>query len=193
MYTVPMTSLTLVTRILRAASFTLPLLFIASGLASAQTKIAGDGKCPKPDAPPAMQDVGDRAGHTIALMKFTCTWTNTYEMAGLKAKDYTGTVVDDSTNGKGHSNGYVVITMDNGDKAFVHFTGSGTSSKDGSGTGEGTWSYTGGTGKLRGLTGKGTFKSTSATDGTGTDHIEGDYAVTAPKPPAPKAPAKDKK
>src|ERR1035441_363670 len=87
---------------------------------------------------------------------------------------------------KAQERGYVVITMDNGDKAFVRFTGSGANAKDGATAGEGTWSYTGGTGKLRGLTGKGAYKSTGNADGA-TDHVEGDYTLPPP------APAKAKK
>jgi hypothetical protein len=150
-------------------------------VATAQTKIAGDGKCGKPD-PPQSIDVGDRAGHALMLSKFSCTWTNSYDMGGLKAKNYTGAVASDVNGEKTQDRGYVVITMDNGDKAFVRFTGSGTAAKDGTSTGEGTWSYTGGTGKLKGLTGKGTFKSSGDANGA-QDHIEGEYAL----PPAPKA------
>jgi hypothetical protein len=170
-----------VTRVPRAACLALALLSMTARLATAQNKITGDGTCPKSTDAPTSVEVGDRTGHTLMLLKFTCTWSAPFEMAGLKSKEYVGTVVDDSTAGKGQSRGYVVITMDNGDKAFVRFTGTGTMAKDNSGTGEGTWSYTGGTGKLRGLTGKGTFKSTSAADGSGTDHVEGEYALPAPK------------
>jgi hypothetical protein len=166
----------------RRAMLAFTFLTITATMATAQTKISGDGKCGKPDQQQSM-DVGDRAGHALALVKFSCTWTTPLEMAGLKSKDYTGTVSSDESGEKGQNRGYVVITMDNGDKAFIRFTGSGTTAKDGASTGEGTWSYTGGTGKLKGLTGKGTYKSTGNADGA-QDHVEGEY--TAPPPPAPK-------
>ena len=73
----------------------------------------------------------------------------------------------------------MVINMDNGDKAFVRFTGSGTTAKDGTSAGEGAWSNTGVTGKLRGLTGKGAYKSTGNADGT-QDHVEGEYTLAPP-------------
>src|SRR5882724_3591473 len=113
------------------------------------------------------------------LIKTTCTWTAPLEMAGLKSKSYTTAVSSDSSGEKSQARGYVVVTMDNGDKAFVRFTGTGTSSKDGKMTGEGSWSYTGGTGKLRGLTGKGTYKS-SGTEDNVEDQVEGEYSVPAP-------------
>jgi hypothetical protein len=160
-------------------------LTLTATVATAQNKTTGDGKCGKPEQQQSI-DVGDRAGHALVLVKFSCTWTNPYEIAGLKTKDYTGTATSDVSGEKAQERGYVVITMDNGDKAFVRFTGSGTNAKDGATAGEGTWSYTGGTGKLRGLTGKGAYKSTGNADGA-TDHVEGDYTLPPP------APAKAKK
>jgi hypothetical protein len=42
---------------------------------------------------------------------------------------------------------------------------------------EGTWSFVGGTGKLKGLKGKGTYKGKYAADGTSTYEIEGEYEL----------------
>jgi hypothetical protein len=172
----------------RGAMLAFTLFTLTASVAAAQAKTVGDGKCGKPDQQQTM-DVGDRAGHALVLEKVSCTWTNPYEIAGLKTKDYATTAVADVSGEKEQGHGYVVVTMDNGDKAFLRATGSGTVAKDGSGTEEGTWSYTGGTGKLRGITGKGTYKSACSADGC-QDHVEGDY--TLPPPPAPKA-AKAKK
>ena len=160
-------------------------LLFSAGLAAAQTNIVGDGKCSPADVK-GTAPIADRANHSLQLVAFgNCTWTTPFDMGGLKSKDYTGASTSDDIGGKGRSSGYVVITMDNGDKAFVRFTGTYATNADHSGTGEGTWSYTGGTGKMRGLNGKGTFKSTSAADGTVTDHVEGEYSLPAAKP-APK-------
>ncbi len=167
----------------RRAMLAFTLLTITASIATAQTKITGDGKCGKPDQQQSI-DVGDRTGHALTLVKFSCTWTTPLEMAGLKSKDYTGTVSSDVSGGKSQDRGYVVITMDNGDKAFIRFTGSGTTAKDGTSSGGGTWSYAGGTGVLRGLAGKGTYTSTGNADG-GQDHVEGEYAL--PPPAVPKA------
>jgi hypothetical protein len=49
------------------------------------------------------------------------------------------------------------ITMDSGDKLFVCHEGTGT--PDGQ---DGTWSFTGGTGKLKGIKGKGTYICSSS-------------------------------
>jgi hypothetical protein len=48
---------------------------------------------------------------------------------------------------------------------------------DHSGNVSGTWSFDGGTGKLKGLTGKGTYKTTTNADGTGSAEIEGEYKL----------------
>jgi hypothetical protein len=157
-----------------------PILLIIGLAASAalgwgQTKFTATGKCDKPETQQSI-DVGDRTGHALVLVKQTCSWTAPVEMEGLKSSTYVVNSVSDVSGTKGQDTGYVVITMDNGDKAFVRFRGASTLVKDGPGTGEGTWSYTGGTGKLRGLTGKGTYKSAS-----GEDQIEGEYTITAPK------------
>ena len=166
------------------------LLSLAGGavLASAQTKISGTGKCnPKPDTEQAVE-VGDRANHTLNVQKFSCTWTTPMEMEGLKSKAYIVTVLADSSGPKSTDRGYVVIDMDNGDKAFVRFQGSSMTKDSKPDSGEGTWSYTGGTGKLKGLTGKGTYKGANGADGYA-DQVEGEYMIAAPKA----SPAKTKK
>jgi hypothetical protein len=108
------------------------------------------------------------------------------EMAGLKSKSYTVAASADSAGGTSQSRGYVVTIMDNGDKAYIRFQGTGTSKEGGAHTGEGTWSYTGGTGKLKGLKGKGTYKSSGATADATEDQVEGEYTL-------PEAGAADKK
>lgn len=150
-----------------------------AALGWSQTKISGAGKCDPPQAQQSI-DAGDRAGHNLLLVKQSCTWTTPIEMEGLKSTTYVVSVMSDSSTTKAQDNGYVVMTMDNGDKAFVHFRGTSVPGK----SGEGTWSFTGGTGKLKGLAGKGTFKG----DGQ-TDQVEGEYSIAAPKPAA----AKEKK
>src|ERR1017187_2614764 len=107
----------------RRVTLAFTLLTITGATATAQTKITGDGKCGKPDQRQSI-DVGDRAGHALALLKLSCTWTTPLEMGGLKSKDQTATITSDVSGEKGQDRGYVVITMDNGDKAFLRFTGS---------------------------------------------------------------------
>src|SRR5262245_3645247 len=105
------------------------------------------------------------------------------EMEGVKGKSYTGVMSIDASGGKSQERGYVVVTMENGDKAFVRVvSGASTLDKDGNPvSGEGTWTYTGGTGKFKGLKGKGTYKAKGGAE----DMIEGEYMLPPP-PPAKK-------
>ena len=152
------------------------LLTACAGVALAQTKISGVGNCGKPDDPKAVE-VGDRAGHVLVVMQVSCTWTTAMDMAGLKSTTYKVAATSDSSGGTSQSRGYVVTTMDNGDKAYIRFQGTGTSKEGGAHSGEGTWSYTGGTGKLKGLKGKGTYKSSGATADATEDQVEGEYTL----------------
>jgi hypothetical protein len=151
-------------------------LAATAALGWSQTKISGTGKCDQPETQQSV-DVGDRTGHALVLVKQPCTWTTPMEIEGLKTKSYVVSVLSDSSGAKAQDNGYVVMTMDNGDKAFVRFRGTSVPGK----AGEGTWSFTGGTGKLKGLTGKGTFKGNGDTD-----EVEGEYSIAAAKPKAAK-------
>lgn len=149
--------------------------------APAQTKISGVGKCTeKPDVM-QMAPVGDRANHSLELVHQACNWSTSIEMEGLKSKTYEVSVSGDASGDKAQERGYVVVTMDNGDKAFVRFQGTSTSKDGKPSSSDGTWSFTGGTGKLKGVTGKGTYKGTTGSDGVFEDHVEGEYAMPAPK------------
>jgi hypothetical protein len=152
------------------------LLTACAGVAMAQTKISGTGTCGKADATHAIE-AGDRAGHMLVVAQVSCTWTTPMEMAGLKSTTYKVAASTDSAGGTSQSRGYVVTTMDNGDKAYIRFQGTGATKEGGAHTGAGTWSYTGGTGKLKGLKGKGTFKSSGATADATEDQVEGEYTL----------------
>ena len=145
------------------------------GSAIAQTKIAGTQQC-KAD-PPAAVAIPDKPNHAFAIIKAQCSWTKPIEMAGLQAKDGDDTISSEMWGEKASDNGYYVGSMSNGDKIMVKFSGT-SHSKDGKPVGgEGTWSFTDGTGKLKGLKGKGTYKGTPNADGTMTYQIEGDYSL----------------
>ena len=140
-------------RILGIASVT----FLYAAAAGAQTKISGTAQCGKPETV-GKADAGDRAGHTMELGKGSCTWTTPLEMAGLKSKDGNSVSFVEATSTRSSGTGTFVGNMDNGDKFFVSFHDS-TTIKNGqpAGPSKGTWSYTGGTGELKGLQGKGTY------------------------------------
>jgi len=80
-----------------------------------------------------------------------------------------------ATRAKGH--GYVGGTMANGDKMYVRIQGSSTLKDSVVESAEGAWSFTGGTGKLKGVEGKGTYKGKGAPDGSATYEVEGEYEL----------------
>jgi hypothetical protein len=151
------------------------LVCFAAVAASGQTKISGTVQCGKPD-PQQVVTVGDRPGHSLGVEQAKCTWTNPMEIEGAKSKDGVSTATNDISGNTAHARGVHVSTMDSGDKYFVSYQGTATT-KDGALVGsKGTWSFTGGTGKLKGIKGKGTFTCTPSGDGSSCE-VEGDYQL----------------
>lgn len=142
--------------------------------AAAQTKTSGTAQC-KPEAP-APVAIGDKPGHFFAIGKADCTWSG-FEIAGVPTKEGVSVSSDEIHGEKVISNGYHTATMASGDKTVAHFHGTATM-KDGKFvSGGGTWTYSSGTGKLRGIKGKGTFKGTPNADGTVKYEVEGEYSL----------------
>jgi hypothetical protein len=144
--------------------------------AGAQTKTSGTIQCGKADPQHAIE-VGDQPNHSMGVSKSTCTWSKPMEVAGAKTKDGYSVASNDTTGDKSSGRGIHVSTMDNGDKMYVRFQGNGTLKDGAMQTDSGTWSYTGGTGKLKGIKGKGTYKGKASAGGGMTYEIEGDYTL----------------
>ena len=152
------------------------LLCILALSASAQSKVTGKLTCGKPDVNQSAE-VGDAAGHVVALTKASCNWLTAMEIEGAKAKTAVDVGVADVKGNSAMSHGYNTTTMDNGDKVTVSYEGTAAMNKDGSGTITGKWRWIGGTGKFKGIKGSGTYKGTQSADGVGTADIEGDYTL----------------
>jgi hypothetical protein len=159
----------------RTALAALAVMALATA-AGAQTKSSGTIECGKAD-PQNMIEAGDKPNHSLGISKSTCTWTKPQEIAGLKTKDGYSVASSDTTGSKSSSHGIHVSTMDNGDKMFVRFQGSGTLKDGALQTDAGTWSYTAGTGKLKGIKGHGTYKGKGTGGGGVTYEVEGDYQL----------------
>ena len=155
-------------------------LLLASAV-GAQTKVSGQETCPKPEVI-GTADAGDKPGHTMSVVKDTCSWTKPMEMADGKSKDGSSVAFSETTSTRATINGTYVGNMDNGDKFFVSFRASGAVKDGKPEASKGTWSYTGGTGKLKGITGKGTYTATPAADGNEVIDVEGEYAIPAAAP-----------
>jgi hypothetical protein len=157
----------------RSVSLLLSGVLVAAGL-SAQTKATGTATCkPDPGTPVA---IPDQPNHSFAAGRAQCTWAK-FEIAGLQYKDGISTSLDEITGDTVSARGYHVATLSNGDTTVAKFQGS-AKLKDGKPvSGEGTWSFTGGTGKLKGIKGKGTYKGTANADGTVTYQVDCEYSL----------------
>ena len=143
-------------------------------LASAQTKISGTVQCGKPDEAHSL-DVGDRPNHSLMISKGKCTWTKPMKIAGTQTKEDDGTNFDEVNGDISTGQGYVVGTMDNGDKMYVSIQTLGIMKDGKMQSARGTFALAGGTGKLKGVKGRGTFKGTPAEDGTTSYDVVGVY------------------
>ena len=153
--------------------------------ANAQTKISSTAKC-KSETSKSL-DVGDRPGHKLGIFKSNCTYTEASEIAGQKLKEGHAVATTEDTSARSTDKGHYVATMEGGDKFFAVFQGT-QPLKDGKAAGAetGTYIYTGGTGKLKGIKGKGTYRVTPNQDDTVTVVSEGEYTLTAGKAGADK-------
>jgi hypothetical protein len=152
------------------------VVFALAAVASAQTKVSGTAQCGKPDQQQAIE-VGDRPNHSFVISQMKCTWTKSLEIAGLQSKEEVDTLFSEVSGNRSRDQGYAVGTMTNGDKYYGRVQGSATLKDGVPESAEGKWSFAGGTGKLKGLKGKGTFKSKGAPDGTSTFEVEGEYEL----------------
>lgn len=142
--------------------------------AGAETKTSGKAQCkPDPSTPVA---IGDAEGHAYGIGKAQCTWTG-FEINGVAYKDGVSVASDEIHGDKVTSDGYHTATLASGDQATAHFHGTATV-KDGKFvSGGGTWTFSGGTGKCKGILGKGTYKGTPNADGTVTYQVTGKYTL----------------
>ncbi len=69
-----------------------------------------------------------------------------------------------------------MLTQCGNDKYFVSYQGTGVSKNGAYQSTKGTWNYTGGTGKLKGIKGKGTYACVASGDVVSCD-IEGEYQL----------------
>jgi hypothetical protein len=145
-------------------------------LTLAQTKISGTVKCEKPDQSQKI-DVGDRPNHAFVISQGKCTWTRPMTIAGIQTKEDVGINSEETTSTGAKVHGYVLGTMSNGDKFTVRTQGNDIYKDGNLQATQGTWSFASGTGKLKGIQGKGTFKGKPEADGSVAVEVEGEYTL----------------
>jgi len=164
---------------IRSVSLAGLLLTLTTGL-GAQTKVSGTLQCGKPD-PQQVIPVGDRPDHSLEVEQDKCTWSKPMEIEGAKSKDGVGTWTNDISGNSVRVRGYHVTTMDSGDKFFVWAQGTMALKEGALESGKGTWGFTGGSGKLKGIKGKGTYTCAPSSDGGSSCEIEGEYELVQAK------------
>jgi hypothetical protein len=150
-------------------------VLVAAAL-SAATKASGKATCKSDPASPAPVTESEQPSHAFVIGKAQCTWTG-FTVAGQDYKEGVSVSLGEISGDANSYHGYHVATTAAGDKSVSRFEGS-AKLKDGNPVGEsGTWVLTSGTGKLKGIKGKGTYKGTPNADGTMTYTVEGEYTL----------------
>lgn len=152
------------------------LVVAFTSVALAKDKISDQWNCEaKPTAQHSL-DVGDQTGHAYMINQGKCTAAKGSIFGGSQEKDGVYTQFND-VQADGYSNhGVLVVTTAGGDKLNYDYQGTNTT-KDGkfqSGTNK--WTITDGTGKLKGIKGKGSCKGKANSDGSSTWDCEGEYS-----------------
>lgn len=150
--------------------------------AAAQTKISGTVKCAKPDQFQKI-DVGDKPGHVMAISQGKCAWTKPMDIAGAQTKEDVGTNSMDMTDSGAETDGYVVGTLTSGDKFFVQTDGKDVYKDGKPQSTSGKWKFVGGTGKVQGIKGGGTYTGKPDPDGSFVIEVKGEYSLGKSTPP----------
>lgn len=148
--------------------------------AVAQTKVVAVIDCDNADPQYTIQ-APDQEGFFYRINQSKCKWTKGSALEGIDSKDAVNIGFNDSRGASVVLAHRQVTHYKNGDKVFVVGTGDFNPKTLAS---SGKWSYTGGTGRFRGLKGSGTYtcksKSTEANAGYTCD-VEGEYTLPVPK------------
>ena len=120
--------------------------------------------------------VPDKANHAYGIEQITCTATKG-EIAGIKEKDGIATEFIEATGNSAKGHGIFVETLVNGDKITIAYQNTATMNNNQLQSASDTWTVSSGTGKLKGITGKGTCKAKGNPDGTADFDCTGNYTI----------------
>ena len=158
----------------RAALVFLVVLALAAS-AAAQNKFSGTWQCGKVDKDFKIE-VGDRPGHAFGIVQGKCAVTKA-EIAGIQVKEEVWTSFGEASGNTVRTRSATFLNMANGDKVYGRSEGTVTLKDGAPQTEEGKWTCNSGSGKFKGLKGKGTYKCQIAADGTSTCESEGEYEL----------------
>lgn len=122
--------------------------------------------------------LNDQPNHDMSIAEVNGTQKSSDQNWNNAAVVYWG--VTDLLDGQGTQRGYYLNNHADGDREFGTFEGKATA-KGGEITVEGTWTITGGTGKYKGATGTGTFKTRGTAQGGVECTWQGAYELVSAK------------
>ncbi len=154
---------------------------------SAQTRITGAFQCARPDPHYAMP-VTDAAAatppvaaakswHVLVLQQSTCSWTKPPQIGSAMPTDGRNSSTSDVDGARSRDLGYIEINMDNGAAFTMRYTGMAVLVDGVAQKMTGTWTLLAGSGKLKGITGRGTYNGAANADGSTAVHIGGEYQI----------------
>ena len=99
-------------------------------------------------------EVGDVPGHTLRVYEVRNEYPQRdFSLAGIEVKELVSDGVSDHVKGSGSFTAYNVLTLVDGNKVFVHVTGT-TQSDSAGGRSTSVENFVGGTGKFKGIRGQ---------------------------------------
>jgi len=101
--------------------------------------------------------LSDQANHFFVMSQGKCHWTKPIDIAGTKTQSDEATVTKEVHGNEAHVNGYVTETTASGDKFSYHIQGEQAIDHGKTVSEHGRWTIVSGTGKLKGLRGKGAY------------------------------------
>lgn len=132
------------------------MIFASAVVALAQTRISGTAVCSGPEHIHVMR-LTDRADHFFVMSQGKCHWTKPLEIEGTHTQTDVATVSKEVLRNHAHLRGYVTETAANGDKFSYRIIGTQVLDHGKTVSEHGHWTIINGTGKLKGLHGKGTY------------------------------------
>ena len=141
--------------------------------AMAQGKVASSWQCPKAPMQHKL-DVADEAAHKYAITSGPCT-PGKSSIEGIMEKSGAYTEFHDEKAQSMSWHGRITVTMENDDKVFYGYEGSG--STDPAKPVTNNWTISGGTGKFKGIKGTGSCSGKRSTDESSAWDCTGTYSM----------------
>lgn len=132
------------------------VIFSLSSLAMARTKISGTAVCSGPEQTHVMR-LSDQADHFFVMSHGKCHWTKPVDIEGTHTQSDESTVSKEVLGNQAHVRGYVTETTSSGDKFSYRIVGEQVLDHGKTVSEKGHWTIVSGTGKLKGIHGKGTY------------------------------------